>query len=90
MREVIAGAEGLDRPIRWVHSGEVPYMAEMLKGGELLLMTGIGIGSSDPEQRRFVHQLAERGIAALVRELGARFHRSPEPWSTRPAGTRFG
>lgn len=75
--EVVAGEEQLDRPVRWVHSGEVPYMAEMLKGGELLLMTGIGIGPGQGEQRRFVGGLAERGIAALAIELGARFKRLP-------------
>lgn len=75
--EVVACGAQLDRPVRWVHSGEVPYMAEMLKGGELLLMTGIGIGRGESEQRRFVADLAERGIAALVIELGARFKRLP-------------
>ena len=79
--EVVAGADGLDRPVRWVHSGEVPYMAEMLKGGEMLLMTGIGIGPTEREQRRFVADLDELGIAALVIELGARFRRLPKALS---------
>lgn len=75
--EVVAGADALDRPVRWVHSGEVPYMAEMLKGGEMLLMTGIGIGQTERQQRRFIADLSELGIAALVIELGARFRRLP-------------
>src|SRR3954467_14585236 len=68
--EVVAGAGGLDRPIRWVHAGEVPNMASLLRGGELLLTTGMGIGPRAADQRRFVAELAARGVAALVIELG--------------------
>ncbi len=35
--EVVAGAENLDRPVRWVHISEQPDVAEYLMGGELLL-----------------------------------------------------
>ncbi|MEU1332562.1 PucR family transcriptional regulator [Streptomyces sp. NPDC005865] len=75
--EVVAGAERLQRTVRWVHAGEVPNMASLLKGGELLLTTGLGLGARPAEQRAFVRRLAERGIAALVVELGPRFTRLP-------------
>lgn len=75
--EVIAGADRLDRTVRWVHAGEVPNIASLLKGGELLLTTGLGLGTRPAEQRAFVHRLAERGIVALVVELGPRFSRLP-------------
>ncbi|WP_416975335.1 PucR family transcriptional regulator [Streptomyces sp. 4F14] len=75
--EVLAGAEALDRGVRWVHAGEVPHIASLLKGGELLLTTGYGLGTRPAEQRAFVRTLAERGIAALVVELGPRFTRLP-------------
>jgi PucR family transcriptional regulator, purine catabolism regulatory protein len=75
--EVVAGEKGLDRPVRWVHSGEVPYIAAMLRGRELLLMTGIGIGHGESVQRDFVADLAERDVAGLAIELGARFRRIP-------------
>ncbi|HWH96426.1 MAG TPA: PucR family transcriptional regulator ligand-binding domain-containing protein, partial [Baekduia sp.] len=68
--EVRAGAEALNRPIRWVHAGEVPNMASLLRGGELLLTTGMGIGARTADQRRFVAELAARQVAALVIELG--------------------
>ncbi|MCF2529453.1 PucR family transcriptional regulator [Yinghuangia soli] len=71
--EVVAGPDGLDRPIRWVHTGEVPNIASLLRGEELLLTTGLGIGPRPADHRRFVAQLADRGIAALVVELGQRF-----------------
>ncbi|WP_447036550.1 PucR family transcriptional regulator [Streptomyces sp. DSM 118878] len=75
--EVVAGAERLQRTVRWVHAGEVPNMASLLKGGELLLTTGLGLGTRPADQRAFVRKLAERGIAALVVELGPRFDRLP-------------
>ncbi|MER7901070.1 PucR family transcriptional regulator ligand-binding domain-containing protein [Streptomyces sp. NPDC096046] len=75
--EVLAGAERLGRTVRWVHAGEVPHIASLLKGGELLLTTGYGLGTRPAEQRAFVRTLAERGIAALVVELGPRFARLP-------------
>lgn len=71
--EVVAAPDGLDRPIRWVHTGEVPNIASLLRGAELLLTTGLAIGPRPADQRRFVAQLADRGIAALVVELGQRF-----------------
>ncbi len=75
--EVVAGADRLHRTVRWVHAGEVPNIASLLKGGELLLTTGMGLGTRPAEQRAFVRRLAERGIAALVVELGPRFARLP-------------
>ncbi|MEU9603550.1 PucR family transcriptional regulator [Streptomyces sp. NPDC048057] len=75
--EVVAGADRLHRTVRWVHAGEVPNIASLLKGGELLLTTGLGLGTRPAEQRAFVNRLVERGIAALVVELGPRFSRLP-------------
>ncbi|MFD4989966.1 PucR family transcriptional regulator [Streptomyces sp. NPDC058374] len=75
--EVVTGEDQLDRTVRWVHAGEAPNLPALLKGGELLLTTGLGIGTRPADQRAFVRRLAERGIAALVVELGPRFPRLP-------------
>ncbi|MFJ2830830.1 PucR family transcriptional regulator [Streptomyces sp. NPDC087263] len=75
--EILAGADRMQRTVRWVHAGEVPNIASLLKGGELLLTTGYGLGTRPADQRAFVRTLAERGIAALVVELGPRFTRLP-------------
>lgn len=77
--EVLAGADRLNRTVRWVHAGEAPNIASLLKGGELLLTTGLALGTRPAEQRAFIRQLAERGIAALVVELGPRFSQLPAP-----------
>ncbi|MGW0790894.1 PucR family transcriptional regulator [Streptomyces sp. NPDC002911] len=75
--EVLTCADRLDRTVRWVHAGEAPNIPALLKGGELLLTTGLGLGSRSGDQRAFVRKLADRGIAALVVELGPRFSRLP-------------
>jgi purine catabolism regulator len=70
---VVAGADALDRPVRWVHAAEVPDIATLLRGGELVLMTGIGLPSDDEGLRAFVAALADIGAAGLVVELGRRY-----------------
>lgn len=77
--QVVAGHENLDRPIRWAHAGEVPKIASLLSGGELLLTTGMGIGSHADAQRRFATELADRRVAAVVVELGEVLPAIPEP-----------
>jgi purine catabolism regulator len=79
MPHVLAGHDRLDRPIRWVHAGEVANIASLLIGGEMLLTTGMAIGTKVAEQRRFVDRLAEQDIAALVIELGTAFDAMPPP-----------
>ena len=76
--EVIAGT-GLDtRPVRWVHTSELYDLAPLLKGGEVLLTTGLGLVGSSPQARGdYVRSLAQRGVAALLMELGRTFTTPP-------------
>lgn len=76
--EVLAGHAQLDRRIRWVHAGEVPHIASLLEGGELLLTTGMGFGGGGAQRRRFVAELAERDVAAVVIELGSVLEEIPD------------
>jgi PucR family transcriptional regulator, purine catabolism regulatory protein len=75
--EVVAGASHLARPVRWVHISEQPDVAGFLKGGELLLLTGIGLGEDPASQARFADELADVGAAAIAVRLGAAFDRLP-------------
>ncbi|AVT40498.1 PucR family transcriptional regulator ligand-binding domain-containing protein [Plantactinospora sp. BB1] len=70
---VVAGTAGLDRPVRWVHAAEVPDIASLLSGGELVLTTGIGLPGDDPGLRAFIGELADVGVSGLVVELGRRY-----------------
>ncbi|SCG67360.1 PucR family transcriptional regulator [Micromonospora halophytica] len=70
---LVAGDAGLDRPVRWVHVAEVPDIATLLGGGELVLTTGIGLPADDAGLRAFIDDLADVGVSGLVVELGRRY-----------------
>lgn len=70
---VVAGTGSLDRTVRWVHVAEVPDIATLLHGGELVLTTGIGLPLDDEGLRAFIATLAEVRVAGLVVELGRRY-----------------
>ncbi|SCG43545.1 transcriptional regulator, CdaR family [Micromonospora echinaurantiaca] len=70
---LVAGAAGLDRPVRWVHVAEVPDIATLLGGGELVLTTGIGLPADDAGLRAFIGDLADVGVSGLLVELGRRY-----------------
>jgi purine catabolism regulator len=78
--QVVAGEAGLDAPVRWVHVAEVPDIASLLGGGELVLTTGIGLPADDDGLRAFINELADVGAAGVVVELGRRYATSlPRP-----------
>ncbi|WP_443673924.1 PucR family transcriptional regulator [Micromonospora phaseoli] len=70
---LVAGEARLDRPVRWVHVAEVPDIATLLGGGELVLTTGIGLPADDAGLRAFIGDLAGVGVSGLVVELGRRY-----------------
>ncbi|MEU3456807.1 PucR family transcriptional regulator [Micromonospora sp. NPDC006766] len=70
---LVAGDAGLDRAVRWVHVAEVPDIATLLGGGELVLTTGIGLPADDAGLRAFIGDLADVGVSGLVVELGRRY-----------------
>jgi len=70
---VLAGRTRLDAPVRWVHVAEVPEIADLLRGGELVLTTGIGLPPDDDGLCRWIDALAAVGAAGVVIELGRRF-----------------
>jgi purine catabolism regulator len=77
--EVVIGDAGLGRPIRWAHVVEMPDPDDLLKGGELILTTGIGAGGDARHQGLWTASLIEQGIAALAVELGSSWREVPAP-----------
>ncbi|MFG2681488.1 PucR family transcriptional regulator [Streptomyces sp. NPDC048392] len=75
---VVTGEESVDRPVRWVHITELTDPASFLKGGELVLTTGMPLPDDPAGVRRYVDELAAVGAAALVIELVRRYHRPPD------------
>lgn len=75
---VRAGADALDRPVRWMHSSEVFDIAHLLRGGELLLTGGVVLAQvSTTQQRRYVRELAARRVAGVAIETGGPLPRIP-------------
>jgi PucR family transcriptional regulator, purine catabolism regulatory protein len=74
---MLAGDEGSGRPVRWVHSSELQDPTPWLKGGELILTTGMGIGASAAQQRPYVRRLVEAKVAGLGFGLGFGHDRTP-------------
>ncbi|KOV84540.1 PucR family transcriptional regulator [Nocardia sp. NRRL S-836] len=68
---LVAGSAGLSRRVRWVHVAEIADIAPLLRGGELVLTTGVMLPESG--LARYVEELAAVGCAGLVVELGRRW-----------------
>ena len=64
--QVVTGVDRLDRRVRWVHMTELTDPASFLKGGELVLTTGMPLPEEPAAVRRYVDELADVGAAALV------------------------
>lgn len=81
-RPVIETGESLEQlagcPVRWVHTSEIYEISPLLKGGEVLLTTGLGlIAASEDVRRDYATDLGKRGVAALFLELGRTFSETP-------------
>jgi purine catabolism regulator len=68
--EIVGGDDALDRELRWAHVLDTSDPSGLLKGGELVLTTGIGAGTRPADQTRWIGQVLEQGAAAIAVELG--------------------
>jgi purine catabolism regulator len=76
---VLAGADHLERPVRWVHTSELDDPTPFLEGGELLLTTGIKLGTSSKSLQAYVHRLADAGVVGLGLGVGLSHTEVPQP-----------
>ncbi|HEX8928030.1 MAG TPA: PucR family transcriptional regulator ligand-binding domain-containing protein, partial [Actinomycetota bacterium] len=74
---LVAGDRGVGRPIRWAHVSELKDPTRFLRGGEVLLTTGLGMRGGAQVQAAYVEQLAEARLAALGLGLGFAFKTTP-------------
>ena len=74
---LVAGGQGTSRPIRWAHVSELKDPTRFLRGGEVLLTTGLGMRGGARAQAGYVEQLAEAKLAALGLGLGFAFEATP-------------
>jgi PucR family transcriptional regulator, purine catabolism regulatory protein len=74
--ELVSGAEQAQAHVRWVHSTELPDPTPWLRGGELLLTTGVQLEGAKA-QRELIDRLADHRIAGLGFGTGFRYKRLP-------------
>jgi purine catabolism regulator len=87
--KLLAGEEGADRPVRWVHSSELEDPTAWLKGGELILTTGMGVGETAAKQRSYIRRLVDAGVAGLGFGLGFGHDKTPRALVTEAAKRGF-
>ena len=76
---VVAGAGHLEREVRWAHVFESREIRDAIRGGEVLLTTGIELaGMPSQEVGALVADLARLDVAAFALELGS-VHLEPPP-----------
>jgi purine catabolism regulator len=82
---VVAGADGLSARVRWVHVLELADAAHLLRGGELVLTTGVALPAEPALLARYAADLAGAGVSALAVELGRRYVGALPPALVRAA-----
>lgn len=73
---LVSGREASKTHVRWVHSTELADPTPWLKGGELLLTTGMQL-DGPKSQRELIDRLADHDIAGLGFGTGFRHRRLP-------------
>lgn len=63
---VIAGASGLDKPLHWAQSSEIPDPWSWIGHGELLMTLGINFPTHPTEQCRYISKLNAAGVAGVT------------------------
>jgi purine catabolism regulator len=86
---LLAGATNAERPIRWVHVSELEDPTPWLKGGELLLTTGMGVGATPAKQRAYVKRLADADLAGIGFGLGFSHDATPRSLITAATAAEF-
>ncbi|MBL3687900.1 PucR family transcriptional regulator [Leucobacter zeae] len=77
--ELVAGARGTDREVRWAHVVAGTDALALLDGGELILTTGAGWSTEAGDLEDLAGDLVASRPAAVVLELGKSFPDAPAP-----------
>jgi purine catabolism regulator len=64
--DLVAGRAGLGNQVVWVHIVDHPDIADWIKPGHLLLMTGYHWPKDEAEQRALIFKLDERRLSGII------------------------
>jgi DNA-binding PucR family transcriptional regulator len=75
--KLLAGKKATGNAVRWVHIAEMSDPTRWLKGGELLLTTGMALVDREAEQRAMLQRLIDANLAGLGFGVGFGFKTIP-------------
>ncbi|WP_249175354.1 PucR family transcriptional regulator ligand-binding domain-containing protein [Clostridium tyrobutyricum] len=75
--KLVAGKNGLDRVIKWVHFMENPEYINWLKGGELILITGVLMDIDINTLLNLITDLNLKNASGLVINIGPYIEKTP-------------
>ncbi|MDD6550972.1 MAG: PucR family transcriptional regulator ligand-binding domain-containing protein [Lachnospiraceae bacterium] len=76
--ELVAGKNGLDRPVTWVHMIESEEASRFLEGNEIAVTTGIGT-TSGSDLLRLVEFIFDHGASAVIINVGPYIEKVDDP-----------
>ncbi|WP_461206974.1 PucR family transcriptional regulator [Clostridium sp. DL1XJH146] len=75
--KVVAGENGLDRLIRWVHIVDIPEGSEWVGEGVLLFITGISIKDDNEAFLKLIQDINNKNLAGIVVNVGPYIKKIP-------------
>lgn len=75
--ELLAGQEGLENTVSWVHLIEDVTTTDFIRGSELIITTGLGV-KDDYWLEHFIENLSVRRAVGLIVNVGAYITKIPE------------
>ncbi|WP_378952367.1 PucR family transcriptional regulator [Pelosinus sp. sgz500959] len=75
---IVAGRSGLDRLVRWVHFLDLPDVIPWVQGGELLIITGIGLNGDISKLNDIVRGIIKKKLAGLIVNIGPYIKEVPQ------------
>ncbi len=76
--KLCAGKKAVSNPVRWVHIAEMSDPTRWLKGGELLLTTGLALVGREAEQLAMLQRLIDANLSGLGFGVGFGFKTVPD------------
>lgn len=75
--KLVAGKNGLDRLVRWVHFIDLPEVLPWVQGGELLIITGISFNGDLSRLTDLVQGIIKKNLAGIIINLGPYIEETP-------------
>ncbi|WP_294376675.1 PucR family transcriptional regulator [uncultured Clostridium sp.] len=75
---LLAGKQGLNNEIRWVHYLEEPKYTEWLKGGELIIISGLVTSDEENQLTALIMKLYEKNVSGVVVSLSFYIEKTPK------------